>query len=273
MAELSHKALVDAARRWLISRHRCRWVICEKPAYSSAEIPDALGFTPIHTYLVECKVSRSDFQADQKKIFRQAPHMGVGEYRYYLTPEGLLAREDLPDGWGLLEMRGTHRRWLPREKVTARPFAERARHIEQAILVSEMVVIRMLLQGRDVVPSARLKALAAELGLEFRVSYMGGYSGMRVTGFLRGKPVGPQKSKSKNEDQTSQAELFPDLEPEPDPLADAPEDPEDLDLTEGGQERNVRRAKLVRDAQKGNHRSREILRDEFGIVFQEGEQL
>jgi hypothetical protein len=51
-------------------------------------------------------VSRADFLADRDKPFRQRPEIGVGCERYYLTPRGLLRTEELPRGWGLLEVNG-----------------------------------------------------------------------------------------------------------------------------------------------------------------------
>ncbi|WP_152495198.1 adenylosuccinate synthase [Dickeya sp. NCPPB 3274] len=46
-------------------------------------------------------MSRSDFLADRKKPHRQEG-CGVGTYRYFMCPEGLITIDDLPDRWGLL---------------------------------------------------------------------------------------------------------------------------------------------------------------------------
>jgi hypothetical protein len=67
--------------------------------------------------LVEGKVSRADFLADRDKPFRQRPEIGVGCERYYLTPRGLLRTEELPRGWGLLEVNG---REIERVKASAK---------------------------------------------------------------------------------------------------------------------------------------------------------
>jgi hypothetical protein len=67
------------------------------------EIPDCLGFACGFTSIVEVKVSRSDFFADKKKPFRQRPHEGVGNYRFYLTPPDLIHATELPNLWGLAE--------------------------------------------------------------------------------------------------------------------------------------------------------------------------
>ncbi|WP_143209781.1 adenylosuccinate synthase [Salmonella enterica] len=50
--------------------------------------------------LGEVKVSRSDFLRDKHKPHRQ--HGGLGDYRYYMCPEGIINISDLPDRWGLL---------------------------------------------------------------------------------------------------------------------------------------------------------------------------
>jgi hypothetical protein len=62
-------------------------------------------------------VSRADFLADRDKPFRQRPEIGVGCERYYLTPRGLLRTEELPRGWGLLEVNG---REIERVKASAK---------------------------------------------------------------------------------------------------------------------------------------------------------
>jgi hypothetical protein len=67
------------------------------------ELPDAIGWNARgFSTLVECKVSRSDFQRDTKKPFRARPGMGMGYQRYYFTPVDLVTAEEVPDGWGLL---------------------------------------------------------------------------------------------------------------------------------------------------------------------------
>lgn len=63
---------------------------------------DALLFKTGISFLIETKISRSDFLADAKKDFRINPENGVGMYRYYACPEGLISVEELPDKWGLI---------------------------------------------------------------------------------------------------------------------------------------------------------------------------
>jgi hypothetical protein len=90
---------------WL-RRYRCGVVLSEQ-ACASGEMPDAIGWKKTcHSVLVECKVSRADFQADREKPFRQNPQTGVGCERYYMAPKGLIPLEEIPAGWGLLEVSG-----------------------------------------------------------------------------------------------------------------------------------------------------------------------
>ena len=101
---MTHAQLVEKAVHWL-RRYRCGVVLSEQ-ACVSGEMPDAIGWKrACHSVLVECKVTRSDFLADQAKPFRIKPELGVGCERFYLIPAGLVHREELPAGWGLLEFR------------------------------------------------------------------------------------------------------------------------------------------------------------------------
>lgn len=106
----THSELVDVAAEWLRkSRYKngvclsgpCPIVVTELST-SAMEQPDAIGWHSGRTILVEVKVSRSDFFADAKKYFRIHPETGLGQYRWYLCPEGLLEPEEMPKDWGLL---------------------------------------------------------------------------------------------------------------------------------------------------------------------------
>ena len=101
--EISHKELVDRAFSYLQFSLSCSVVFKER-VVSSLENPDAMGFKHKFSYLIECKSSRSDFLADKKKSFRKIQFQGMGYNRYYMTPVGLLDPEEIPKGWGLLEV-------------------------------------------------------------------------------------------------------------------------------------------------------------------------
>src|ERR1700685_4399648 len=102
---MTHAQLVEKAVRWLRS-YRCGVVLSEQ-ACVSGEMPDAIGWKRAnHSVLVECKVTRADFLTDRAKPFRCKPERGVGCERFYLTSTNVLRPEELPTGWGLLELRG-----------------------------------------------------------------------------------------------------------------------------------------------------------------------
>jgi hypothetical protein len=102
---VTHAKLVELAVHWL-RRYRCGVVLSEQ-ACVSGEMPDAIGWKKAcHSVLVECKISRADFLADRDKPFRQKPETGIGCERYYLAPKDLIGVEELPAGWGLLEVSG-----------------------------------------------------------------------------------------------------------------------------------------------------------------------
>ena len=100
-----HNNLIKKGRTWL-KRQGCILILTELVG-GAAESPDVFGFKSTGaTILIECKASRSDFLSDAKKWFRLRPHNGLGRERYYLAPKGLLATDEMPNGWGLLELTG-----------------------------------------------------------------------------------------------------------------------------------------------------------------------
>ncbi len=109
MSELTHKELVDRARRWLHGTLKCSLVITEPRYHALTEQPDAIGWAPemeipFPSYIVEVKTCLSDFYSDRAKPGRRDPTKGMGQYRYYLTAKGLLKKDMIPDGWGLAEV-------------------------------------------------------------------------------------------------------------------------------------------------------------------------
>lgn len=75
------------------------------------ETPDAIGWHSRCSVVVECKISRNDFLADKKKPFRVEPKKGMGTFRFYLVPKGLLKVADVSGTeWGILEYDCTKKR-------------------------------------------------------------------------------------------------------------------------------------------------------------------
>ena len=99
---ISHEELVNRAFMYLSAIIGCSVVFKER--VSGSEIPDAIGYKGGWSYLIECKATRADFLADKNKPFRSVPSQGMGYERYYMTPIGLLDPDELPEGWGLLEV-------------------------------------------------------------------------------------------------------------------------------------------------------------------------
>lgn len=103
---MTHSALVELAVKWLRTKYRCGIVLSEQ-ACCSGEVPDVIAWKGrCRSVVVECKVSRADFLADRGKPWRLDPETAVGCERFYMAPAGLITTPELPEGWGLLEVRG-----------------------------------------------------------------------------------------------------------------------------------------------------------------------
>lgn len=103
---MNHRKLIEIGRREL-ARRGCVIILTEIGAAQAEEQPDVIGWDAHgQSILIECKASRADFLADRKKLFRIHPDMGMGVKRFYLTPPGIIAKEEVPDGWGLMEVQG-----------------------------------------------------------------------------------------------------------------------------------------------------------------------
>lgn len=115
---LTHLDLVNRAAKWLISKHKCKWVLREYKMMMIDEEPDVIGWDSWgHSVLIEVKVSRADFLRDKKKAHRN-PYWGgtsgeaggLGQKRYFCCPLGLIGADELPEGWGLIYVDGKHLR-------------------------------------------------------------------------------------------------------------------------------------------------------------------
>lgn len=104
--ERLHDKLVKKADQWL-KRKGCIVRIDDRMRANtlSGEQPDNVGWRDGLSLMIECKSSRGDFLADSKKRFR-IQGKGIGDWRFYICPEGVINPEDLPEGWGLLWVKG-----------------------------------------------------------------------------------------------------------------------------------------------------------------------
>jgi hypothetical protein len=102
---MSHPVLVARATAWL---RRNGFKVALPELYTAGgEIPDAWGLNSGGTScIIECKVSRADFLRDAHKFHRKCPERGMGNVRYYMSPAGIIATDELPEGWGLLSVHG-----------------------------------------------------------------------------------------------------------------------------------------------------------------------
>lgn len=100
----THKLLVEIAYKWVLNNGRCGVAFKELHTHATnGEHPDVIGFAGWgHSVLIEVKTSRSDFLCDKNKSFRKSPELGMGKHRYYICPKGLIKKEELPTGWGLI---------------------------------------------------------------------------------------------------------------------------------------------------------------------------
>lgn len=131
---MTHADLVHAAHHWAWNTLRCHAVLAECGA-ALVEIPDVIAWgSSGYSIVVECKATRADFLADRKKFFRLRPESGMGAERWFFTPKGLIDPAELPERWGLAELRGS--RVFKVRKPS--PFPEYARQREMQLLVSAL---------------------------------------------------------------------------------------------------------------------------------------
>lgn len=108
VSEMTHDDIADwAAMR--LKRMGYQLTFSNMTSLTDGEQPDVLGINACNKcFLIEVKVSRSDFKADQKKRWR-TQISGLGNYRAYLVPEGLVDLSEIPYGWQLWEIYGTNK--------------------------------------------------------------------------------------------------------------------------------------------------------------------
>lgn len=103
MTSSLHDELTALGAKWL-KRQGFSIVATELDALGVSEQADAIGFRANCSAIVEAKASRGDFLADGQKPHRRAG--GLGLYRFYICPEGMIRPEEIPAKWGLLYANG-----------------------------------------------------------------------------------------------------------------------------------------------------------------------
>lgn len=94
-----HFKLCIEAAKFLQTNEWCKYVAVELITVGS-EHTDVWGTTGYTSHMIEVKTSRADFLKDQKKPCRFKK--GLGNFRWYLVPEGKVKEEEIPENWGLL---------------------------------------------------------------------------------------------------------------------------------------------------------------------------
>lgn len=104
--KFSHREVCDRAAKWVKANMNMGLVFVEHKTMRSREIPDVLGLRSggrIVSFMFEVKVDRSDFTQDKNKPHRNGTVPGIGDYRFYVAPQGMIKVYELPKGWGLIE--------------------------------------------------------------------------------------------------------------------------------------------------------------------------
>lgn len=99
---MTHDELIARSMRWLRNTRKHVVVLCEIGS-DGQELPDVIGWRHHGACtVIECKVTRADFNRDRNKSFRMRG--GMGNTRFYATPPGLLLLHEVPPSWGLIEV-------------------------------------------------------------------------------------------------------------------------------------------------------------------------
>jgi len=103
---ITHADLVVQARMFLLHTEGCNPVFIEQG--SGYEKPDVIGWRDNLSFVIECKISKTDLKADSSKVFRQEENLGMGEQRYYLITTALFSEirgcieKYIPEKFGLI---------------------------------------------------------------------------------------------------------------------------------------------------------------------------
>lgn len=134
-----HRSMCLRAAQFLVGSMKCTVGLYEVGSRYVLEKPDAIGFESDGTsILIECKTSRADFMVDKKKIHRSEG--GMGSKRYFFTPEGLLSKDEIPKGWGLVEFRKTSIK-----KIKESSLFDADKECEQCLLISALALEQKIL--------------------------------------------------------------------------------------------------------------------------------
>lgn len=108
--------------RFPSNSHALLWEVAETTGAGASRFADAVAFGlwPSHGFMVdgiEIKVSRGDFAKEMAQPEKSHAVMRYCHRWWLATPKGLVKPEELPPGWGLLELNGDG---VLRQRVAAR---------------------------------------------------------------------------------------------------------------------------------------------------------
>lgn len=145
---MTHNELVEIGYKWVLGR--CSFAFKELVTINgTGEIPDVIGFRDSGTFLLEAKTSRADFFCDRKKFFRKNPEKGMGDWRFFIAPKGLISVEELPPLWGLIEVNEKGRAKCSYNPFTDKPKTSNMYHLwdrNQKNLSAELDMMRSALR-------------------------------------------------------------------------------------------------------------------------------
>lgn len=164
---LTHRVLVNRIAKWMRFNQSCPVGVCPvvmaELATQCHETPDVLGFYgPGCSILVECKVSRADFLADKEKIFRRYEDQGVGGVRYFAAPKGLLSPDELPEGWGLIEVAEKESRLGDRRVEVRKEATGKRAHKQNEVKILMSAIRRLEISSAVFVQAPEMEAEAGE---------------------------------------------------------------------------------------------------------------
>lgn len=134
---MTHTDLIVLCSQWALKHKYAVAAITECKVKCTDEVPDVIAYKANgQATLFEIKVSHSDFKADAGKPFRKKPDNGLGLYRYYVCPSGVIKPEELPEGWGLIWFRESDKKSFL--LASSKKFLKRDHLAESAMLVSAL---------------------------------------------------------------------------------------------------------------------------------------
>lgn len=108
------------------------------------------------SYLIECKVSRTDFHRDKKKVFRRpGAAFALGRYRYYMAPPKMLSPDEMPARWGLLEV--YPKTVKIKKKAEPHGTSNYSAVREMNVMAAELGMIQRMMRGEEMISSGHVR--------------------------------------------------------------------------------------------------------------------